>query len=200
MLPLKHLLPFFDLPLVQIEADKYSSLENSIEYFNSNMLDAKPVLIMILCAHCPFVKHLEDELSRLEKDYGDQIQLIAVSSNSLATHPQDGPEYLAKQKAKNGWKFPYLMDLDQSFARSLRAACTPDFFLFSSFDSTGLKELVYRGQFDESRPGNNIVPTGSDLRDALDAVLKSQKVSIKQKPSIGCNIKWKPGFEPPWFV
>ena len=198
MLPLGSLLQFFDLPLVKINKGENNKFFNSRDRLNSSMLDERPVLIMVLCAHCPFVKHLEVEIAKLDKDFGDDVQIIAIASNSLETHPQDGPENLAKQIIKNRWRFPYLLDKEQTFAKSLRAACTPDFFLFSSTHK-GDKELVYRGQFDASRPGNNINPSGSDLRRALDAVLHFRTVFIDQKPSIGCNIKWIPGGEPLWF-
>ncbi len=198
MLPLGSLMPAFNLPLVQVKGMESNVLSNANERLNSNILDEKPVLLMVLCAHCPFVKHLEVELTRIDKDFGRDVQMIAVGSNYLGTHPEDGPEYLAKQILRNEWTFPYLIDLDQKLAKSLRAACTPDFFLFSSVKQ-GEKELVYRGQFDDSRPGNSIPPSGSDIRNALDAVLNFEEVSILQKPSIGCNIKWKPGSEPIWF-
>ena len=195
MLRLGSLLPAFELSIIHVN-DKQKI--NSPDRFDGNMLNKKPVLLMFLCAHCPFVKHLESELTRLDKDFGRDIQIFAVGSNCLDSHPEDGPEYLAKQMISNDWTFPYLIDSEQKLAKSLKAACTPEFFLFSSTQSQQ-KELVYRGQFDDSRPGNNIDPSGSDLREAIDAVLNSRKVSFNQKPSIGCNIKWKSGSEPLWF-
>ena len=198
MLPLGHLLPVFNLPFIQIkETEKYNSL-NTFDHLDSEMLDERPVLMMVLCAHCPFVKHLEEQITNLDKDYGESIQILAVGSNSLETHPEDGPEYLFQQMIRNQWSFPYLVDSEQILAKALMAACTPDFFLFS-LGEKGTKKLVYRGQFDDSRPSNNILPSGSDLRAALDAVLNFQQVSDHQKPSIGCNIKWIPGSEPLWF-
>lgn len=158
------------------------------------MLEQKPVLIMILCAHCPFVKHVEEELAKLDSDFCNYIQLLAVASNCTETHPEDGVEFLAQQKEKNGWTFPYLLDSDQKFAKSLMASCTPDFFLFSAEH-----QLIYRGQMDGSRPGNGIPPSGLDLRAAIEATLNSKLVSKDQKPSIGCNIKWRKGSEPSWF-
>jgi len=198
MLPLGSLLPAFDLPLVKENIQNLDLFPGLIDRMNSNMLGSKPVLFMILCAHCPFVKHIEDALTSLYNDFASEIDFVGVASNSLETHPEDGPLFLSEQIVKNGWTFPYLLDSDQTLAKSLRAACTPDFFLFTS----GLNEnrkLAYRGQFDDSRPTNNILPAGSDLRRALEAVLDFQQVSFIQKPSIGCNIKWIPGLEPSWF-
>lgn len=152
----------------------------------------------MICAHCPFVKHVESQIGSLQEDYLDRVTMIAISSNSLVTHPQDGPSYLALQAIKNRWEFPYLLDEEQSFAKSLMAACTPDFFVFAPSDS-GQQRLKYRGQLDDSRPGNNEDLTGKELREALDAVIEGREVSLDQKPSIGCNIKWHPGKEPDWF-
>ena len=149
---------------------------------------------MALCAHCPFVNHIEKELTHLDQDYGDSVQLLAIASNSLITHPQDGAEQLAAQAKQQGWRFPYLLDTDQSLAKALQAACTPDFFLL---DSTGA--LVFRGRMDGSSPGNDVPVTGQELRDALDSVLAEEKVRGPQQPSLGCNIKWKPGNEPSYF-
>ena len=163
----------------------------------SQMLDQKHILIMLICAHCPFVKHIEKSITDLYRDYGQNVQFLAVSSNSLITHPQDGPDYLAKQAQKNSWRFPYLLDTDQSFAKSLMAACTPEFFIFSS-PIDGIHKLCYRGQLDGSRPGNNIPVSGSCVREALDSLLQFKTISVEQKPSIGCNIKWHPGEEPEW--
>ena len=154
---------------------------------------------MFLCAHCPFVKHIEVGLTDLQRDYWNRVEMVAISSNSLASHPQDAPKYLTEQAHKNGWMFPYLFDQHQSLAKALRAACTPDFFLFSSIGDDCLKKLKYRGQLDGSRPGNDQPVTGKDLRAALDAVLLGQIVSSDQKPSIGCNIKWDSAQEPAWF-
>ncbi|BEV35572.1 thioredoxin family protein [Synechococcus sp. M16CYN] len=169
------------------------------EKFQSTQLNQQPVLLMVLCAHCPFVKHIEPELTRLDQDFGTQIQIIGLSSNSLATHPQDGPEQLTEQANKHGWQFPYLLDTEHSLAKSLRAACTPEFYLFSPQGST-TQTLRYRGQLDSSRPGNNEPLTGSDLRAALNATLSGEAVNPKQLASVGCNIKWNPGQEPQWFI
>ncbi len=197
MLALGTPLPFFDLEVLQNPCHEkvVDSHKGSI---CSNSLLRKPVLLMVLCAHCPFVKHVEKELSRIEQDYGLKVQILAIASNSLLTHPQDGPEQLAAQVHQNGWQFPYLLDNDQKLVKALKAACTPDFFLFSpSLD--GKQRLNYRGQLDSSRPGNKIEPDGYDLRGAMDALLCGQEVNPLQNPSIGCNIKWHPGEEPPWF-
>ncbi len=199
MLPLGSALPAFDLPLVLMPGEKNDLEREGPKRITDQSLLPKPLLLMIICAHCPFVKHLEDGISGLARDYQNKVQILAISSNSLITHPQDGPEYLARQMGENAWTFPYLLDLEQSFSKALRAACTPDFFLFSSKDDAS-QTLRYRGQFDESRPGNGIKVTGADLRAAMNAVLDDREVSPDQKPSIGCNIKWHPGEEPPWFI
>jgi thiol-disulfide isomerase/thioredoxin len=156
-------------------------------------LPERPVLLMVLCAHCPFVKHVEPELSRLERDYAGRIMVLGLASNSSLTHPQDGPAGLAEQRRSCGWRFPYLLDREQAVARSLRAACTPDFFLFDR-----QRRLAYRGQLDGSRPGNGQPPDGHDLRAALDAVLGGGVVAEEQLASIGCSIKWHPGQAPDW--
>ena len=191
------------LPPVELEVVKGSDLSvdasfQSSNKISNNMLGAQPVLFMILCSHCPFVKHVEPELVKLDQDYRKQVQMLAISSNSLITHPQDGPENLSLQAQKRGWSFPYLLDVDQSLAKSLKAACTPDFFLFSRAED-GNQKLCYRGQLDDSRPGGNVPLTGADLRAAMDAVLEGNEVCSKQNPSIGCNIKWHPGQEPAGF-
>ncbi len=145
------------------------------------------LLVMFLCAHCPFVKHLEQGVAQLGRDYeGKGIGIVAISSNDAGAFPQDGPLGLKEQAQRAGFVFPYLYDETQEVARAYDAQCTPDFFLFNQ----ELK-LVYRGQFDESRPGNGAPVSGEDLRAALDAVLAGRTVPPEQKPSLGCNIKWK---------
>ena len=186
MLALGTRLPDFDLPQV------------TDGRLNSQSLVERPVLLMVLCAHCPFVKHVEPELSRLDHDFSDAVQLVGVSSNSLITHPQDGPEQLADQAKRQGWSFPYLLDEQQTLARDLQAACTPEFYLFSP-DGEGLQSLRYRGQLDGSRPSNDLPLDGRDLRAALDAVLTGSPVNPDQTASVGCNVKWNPGHEPEWF-
>ena len=179
MLDLGTPLPSFRLPSV-LASDPAAPLESS-------SLEARPVLVLFLSAHCPYVKHIEAEISRLAADYGDRIQLIGIASNSIRTHPQDGPEGLRAQAQARGWTFPYLFDADQSVARAFQAACTPDPFLFDADH-----RLVYRGQLDGSRPGNDLPCDGHDLRAALEAVLSGRAVNPEQRPSIGCNIKWHP--------
>ena len=187
MLALGTALPSFDLP--QVTGGR----------LNSKDLAQQPVLLMVICAHCPFVKHIEPELSRLDRDYRGRIQLLAVSSNSLITHPQDGTDQLTEQAERHDWSFPYLMDQDQTLARSLHAACTPEFYLFAGSHESSRQTLQYRGQLDGSRPGNDTPLDGSDLRNALDAVLAGEPVNPDQIPSVGCNVKWHPGLEPDWF-
>ena len=147
----------------------------------------KALLVMFICAHCPYVKHIEKGLAALGKDYaGKPIGIVAISSNDVTTHPADSPAGLKQQAETLGFNFPYLYDETQAVARAYKAACTPDFFLFD-----GNLRLVYRGQFDSSRPGNGIPVTGKDLRAAIDLVLAGKPVPTEQRPSIGCNIKWK---------
>ena len=194
MLPLGEALPAFQLPVVS------GTLRtgNTAATLSDSELLAQPLLLMLICAHCPFVKHVEPELSRLAEHYGPTVTLLAISSNSLTTHPQDGPEGLRHQAKQRQWSFPYLLDEQQTLAKALKGACTPEFYLFSP-DDAGLQTLRYRGQLDGSRPGNEVPLDGRDLRKALDAVLTEQPVNQEQQPSVGCNIKWHPGQEPPWF-
>lgn len=154
--------------------------------------DKNGLLIIFMCNHCPFVKHVRDELVRIGNEYIPKgIGIIAISSNNVETHPDDSPEKMAEEAKKFGYPFPYLYDQTQEVAKAYRAACTPDFFLFNRD-----RKLVYRGQLDDSRPGNDDPVNGKDLRAAMDAVLNDEPVPEDQKPSIGCNIKWKPGNEP----
>jgi peroxiredoxin len=147
----------------------------------------KALLVMFICAHCPYVKHVNEGLAALGKDYADRsIAIVAISSNDVTTHPGDSPAGLKQQAGTFGFVFPYLYDETQAVAHAYKAACTPDFFLFDG----GLR-LVYRGQFDSSRPGSGIPVTGQDLRAAIDLVLAEKPVPEDQLPSIGCNIKWK---------
>ena len=186
MLPLDTALPLFHLPVVKGG------------HCDSTELDQRPVLLMVICAHCPFVKHVEPELTRLDADYHPSVQMLAVSSNSLITHPQDDEAHLAEQAKRHGWRFRYLMDQEQTLAKALNAACTPEFYLFSP-DAKNSQTLRYRGQLDASRPGNDAPLDGADLRAALDAVLRGHAVSTAQVASVGCNVKWHPGQEPTWF-
>jgi len=147
----------------------------------------KALLVMFICAHCPFVKHIERELAKFSKDYaGQPLGMVAISSNDAITHPADCPAGLKQQAETFGFVFPYLYDETQSVAHSYDAACTPDLYLFDSDF-----RLVYRGQFDASRPGNGVPVTGQDLRAAVDAALVGKPIPKEQSPSIGCNIKWK---------
>jgi len=158
----------------------------------SHFKDSRALLVMFICNHCPYVKHVRSELARLGKDYQPKgVAVVAISSNDVGMYPDDSPEAMRREKAEAGYTFPYLYDETQSVARDYRAACTPDLFLFDA-----QHRLVYRGQLDDSRPGNNVPVTGKDLRAALDAYLAGTPVSRDQRPSLGCNIKWKPGNEP----
>ena len=148
---------------------------------------SKALLVMFICAHCPYVKHVEKGLAAMGKDYEDKhLSIVAISSNDVSTHPDDSPSKLKQQAMTHGFVFPYVYDETQAVAHAYKAACTPDLFLFDA----DLK-LVYRGQFDSSRPGNGIAVTGEDLRAAIDAALAGKPPLKDQRPSIGCNIKWK---------
>lgn len=146
----------------------------------------KGLLVMFICTHCPYVKHIEKGLTQLGTDYAGKVGIVAISSNDAENYPDDSPEGLKEQAQRLSFRFPYLYDESQAVARAYDAACTPDIYLFD-----GDFKLVYRGQFDGSRPGNGVPVTGKDLRSALDAVLHGAKPNADQKPSIGCNIKWK---------
>jgi peroxiredoxin len=181
MLPLGSKAPAFRLP------DTDGKLVSLDDFKN-----APALLVIFLCNHCPYVKHVRHELAALAKDYQAQgVAIVGISANDVVSHPDDGPEQMAKEKAAIGYTFPYLYDETQDGALAYQAACTPDFYVFD-----GSQSLVYRGQMDGSRPGNDVTISGKDLRAALDAVLAGKAVSSDQKPSLGCNIKWKPGNEP----
>jgi peroxiredoxin len=157
--------------------------------------DASALLVVFMCNHCPFVKHIRSELAQLGRDYPPRgVAIVGISSNDAAAYPDDSPAKMVDEKRSAGYEFPYLYDESQEVAKAYRAACTPDFFLFDKD-----QKLVYRGQLDDSRPSNGLPVTGKDLRAALDAVLAGRPVPEPQKPSIGCNIKWKPGNEPEYF-
>jgi thiol-disulfide isomerase/thioredoxin len=150
------------------------------------------LVVAFICNHCPFVKHIREGLAAFGRDYAARgLAIVAINSNDAERYPDDAPPRMAEEAASAGYTFPYLFDEDQQVAVAFRAACTPDFFLFDRD-----RKLVYRGQFDGSRPGNDIPVTGADLRAAADAVLASRPVPLEQQPSIGCNIKWKPGNAP----
>jgi peroxiredoxin len=147
----------------------------------------KALLVMFICTHCPYVKHVNEGLAALGKDYASKpIGIVAISSNDIETHPADSPAGLKRQAETFGFQFPYLYDESQDVAHAYKAACTPDFFLFD-----GDFKLLYRGQFDSSRPGNGVPVTGEDLREAMDLVLAGKPIPADQRASIGCNIKWK---------
>jgi peroxiredoxin len=153
------------------------------------------LLVMFICKHCPFVIHVQPRLASLCEDYqGKGVAVIGINSNDVANYPDDSPENMKLQIAEIGFTFPYLIDETQEVAKSYHAACTPDFFVFN-----GNRRLAYRGQMDDSRPGNGLAVTGADLCAALDAVLEGRPASDPQRPSVGCNIKWKPGNEPDYF-
>lgn len=182
MLPLGTKAP--DFRLTDVVSGKTISLET--------FAGTQALLVMFICRHCPFVKHVQAELAQIGKDYADaEVGIVAISANDAANYPDDAPEKLKEMATQLGFTFPFCHDESQDIAKAYTAACTPDFFLFDAN-----RELVYRGQLDDSRPSNNQPVTGKDLRAALDAVLASKSVNPEQKPSIGCNIKWKPGHEP----
>ena len=176
MLPLGSEAPYFKLPDPQGKLFSLDDFDNS-----------KGLLVVFICNHCPYVKHIKREFSRIAAEYQKYgIAIVGINSNDFSQYPEDSPENMAREIGENGYTFPYLYDESQKTARDYHAVCTPDFFLFNEDRS-----LIYRGQMDESRPGNNIPVTGKDLREALDAFLDHRPLNLKQKPSMGCNIKWK---------
>ncbi len=185
MLPLGERIPDFELP--DVTSDRRISPED--------VMKGKGLLVMFLCNHCPFVVHIRQGLAALAQDYqGSDIGLLAISANDVDHYPDDAPGHLATMAEELGFGFPYLYDETQEVAKAFAAACTPDFFLF---DAAG--QLVYRGQMDDSRPGNGEPNDGRDLRAALESLLAKRPVPLDQKPSLGCNIKWKPGNAPDYF-
>lgn len=177
MMPLGTTAPLFAL------ADVVSGKHVTLEQFRGK----RGLLVMFICRHCPFVKHLDAGLAALGRDYAAKsLGIVAISSNDATAFPEDAPASLKQQSAEFGFNFPYLYDELQEVAHEFGAACTPDFYLFD-----GEFKLVYRGQFDDSRPGNGVPVTGKDLRAAIDALLAGQPIDAEQKPSIGCTIKWK---------
>jgi peroxiredoxin len=181
MLELGTLMPAFRLP----------GIEGG--YVSSTELEQSPaVLVVFICPHCPFVRHIRNELARFGRDYQSRgLAMVAINSNDSLAYPQDDIDGMKQEALETGYTFHYLRDETQETAKAYRAACTPDFFLFD-----GARRLAYRGQFDSSRPRNGVPVTGSDLRAATDAVLEGRTPPADQKPSIGCNIKWKPGNRP----
>src|SRR5271154_1716856 len=181
MLPLGSQAPDFTLPN-----------SDSREVSLSDFAGAPALLVIFMCNHCPFVKHVAAGLAQLGRDYQAKgVAVVGINSNNPITHPGDSPEQMVHEAENRGYTFPYLFDETQEVAKAYRAACTPDFYVFDQD-----QKLVYRGQLDGSRPGNPVPVTGKDLRSALDAVLAGKPVSDDQRPSIGCNIKWKRGNEP----
>lgn len=153
------------------------------------------LLVVFLCNHCPFVKHIRSGLAEFAREFRPRgMAMVAINSNDISAHPNDAPEYMAVEADEAGYVFPYLFDETQDVAKRYGAACTPDFFLYDADRS-----LVYRGQFDDSRPGKDVPVTGADLAQAVEALLAGETVSPHQTPSLGCNIKWIPGNEPEWF-
>jgi len=152
------------------------------------------LLVMFLSRHCPYVQHVKEELARLGKDYAGQVGIVAISSNDVVNYPDDSPANLKRMALETGFNFPVCYDASQEVAKAYSAACTPDFFLFDAN-----RKLVYRGQLDDSRPGNGKPLTGRDLRAAIDCLIAGRPVSEDQKPSLGCNIKWRSGNEPHYF-
>lgn len=184
MLPLGTTAPAFELPGTDGNVV-------SIDQFDGS----KALLVIFMCNHCPYVIHVAEELAALANDYADQgVTVVGINSNDAEKYPDDSLEAMVKEKAARGYSFPYLFDNDQSVAIAYSAACTPDFFLFDAD-----KRLVYRGQLDSSRPKTDIPVTGNDLRAAIDAVIGGKLPTADQRPSIGCNIKWKDGNAPQYF-
>jgi peroxiredoxin len=184
MLPLGTTAPDFKLPNID---GKMVSLDD--------LAGSPALLVMFICNHCPFVKHIAAGLAKLGHDYQPKgVAMVAIMSNDSITYPDDAPDKMAAEAQARGYTFPYLFDDTQAVAKAYRAACTPDFFLFDK-----QQKLVYRGQLDSSRPDNGIPVTGEDLRAAIDAVLAGNAPASDQRASIGCNIKWKAGNEPDYF-
>ncbi|HIQ21164.1 MAG TPA: thioredoxin family protein [Planctomycetes bacterium] len=185
MLPLGTPAPDFALPDTQGRTVRVA-----------DFADTPALLVIFMCNHCPYVKHVAPELARLAKEYQQRgVAVVGINSNDAASYPEDSPEAMVREVEQRGYTFPYLYDESQQVAKAFRAACTPDFYVFDR-----QRKLVYRGQMDSSRPGNGIPVTGQDLRAALDAVLEGRPVTADQKASLGCNIKWKPGNEPDYFA
>lgn len=169
---------------------------NGKRYSLEQIFHGKRALIVVfVCNHCPFVVHLADQLGEFAREMeASGVGMVAISSNDVEKYPQDGQKEMVKFAAEHGWEFPYLYDETQDVAKAYGAACTPDFFVFDQN-----QKLAWAGQFDDSRPGNDKPITGGDIRSAVEAALSMEHIDLPQKPSSGCNIKWKPGNEPAWF-
>ncbi|MEK7706196.1 MAG: thioredoxin family protein [Myxococcota bacterium] len=163
-------------------------------YGRDDFAAAPGLLVMFICNHCPYVKHIRTALAALTRSYEGKIGIVAINANDANTHPDDAPPRMAEEARDAGYTFPYLFDETQEVAKVFRAACTPELYLFD-----GERRLYYRGQFDDSRPGNGKPVTGKDLRAAIDALLRGDPPPREQTPSVGCNIKWKPGNAPAYF-
>jgi peroxiredoxin len=184
MLPLRTKAPQFSLPDTTGRTVSLSDFD-----------DADVLLVVFMCNHCPFVKHIIDDFVPLVKEYqGKGVAVVGINSNDVGNYPEDRPELMRIEAQDRGFTFPYLYDATQDVAKAYQAACTPDFYVFDKE-----RTLVYRGQMDDSRPGNGEPITGADLRAALDAALEGREIPSEQRPSIGCNIKWKAGNEPDYF-
>ncbi len=184
MLPLGTPAPDFSLPDSEGQMVSLGDLSS-----------AEALVVAFLCNHCPYVKHIAESFADLAQEYQARgVAVVGINSNDVSSYPDDSPEKMAEEVLYRGYTFPYLLDETQQVARAYRAACTPDFYIFDR-----QRKLVYRGQMDSSRPGTEIEVTGQDLRAALDAALDGRPVPAEQKPSLGCNIKWKPGNEPEYF-
>jgi peroxiredoxin len=176
-------------------APDFSLLNVDGQHVSKSDFAGQPLLVIFMCNHCPFVKHVAPELARLAMDYLPRgVAIVGINSNDTATHPEDSPEQMVHEAEQRGYPFPYLFDEDQEVAKSYHAACTPDFFLFDKNH-----RLYYRGQLDPSRPKAGDTADGRDLRAALDALIGGKPAPTKQIPSIGCNIKWRAGNEPAYF-
>jgi peroxiredoxin len=184
MLPLGTRAPDFSLP-------DFSGKTVSLQNFD----DREALLVVFMCNHCPYVKHVQHHFAALAEEYQAKgVGIVGINANDVDNFPDDSPENMARDAKRVGYTFDYLYDENQEVAKAYRAACTPDFFLFDRD-----RKLYYRGQMDSSRPGNDVPLTGEDLRNALDGLLAGNKAPEEQRPSIGCNIKWKPGNEPDYF-
>jgi peroxiredoxin len=184
MLPLGTPAPEFDLPD-----------PSGKQYSLSDFEDADALVIAFICNHCPFVKHIREGLAAFAREYSARgVAIVAINANDASTHPADAPEKMREEVERFGYVFPYVYDESQEVAKAFLAACTPEFYLFDK-----ARKLVYRGQFDDARPSNEAPVTGADLRAAVDALLDNREVDPDQKPSVGCNIKWKAGNEPDYF-
>jgi peroxiredoxin len=184
MLPIGTKAPDFTL------TDAVSGQETSLQDFGTKVL-----VVMFICNHCPFVIHVREGISQMVLDFAEKdVAFVAINANDVEKYPQDGPEHMKELAEQMGWTFPFLFDETQEVAKAYRAACTPDFFIFDA-----KRRLAYRGQFDDSRPSKDTPVTGKDVRAAIQALLDDKPVGAQQKPSIGCNIKWRSGNEPDYF-